>query len=238
VGQLHPIVAAFLARADTALAPGYSAVLHGSMVRGDFLAQRSDLNLLVVADRVGSAELRALAPEFGLFERDQMSPPLLIPRAEWQRAADVFPIEITDLRSSYQVLRGEDPLNGLEVRPGDLQRALESELRGKLLRLRIDYGLYHADQEKLAMVVGHSIGALRVLFRTIVALAGRAVPATDSELAGATTALIGGDSVVLERLFERRRNPSWRCPPHLFESYLGIVEHATRFVDHYLAGDH
>jgi hypothetical protein len=167
-----------------------------------------------------------------------MSPPLVIAREEWERAADVFPIEITDVRSAYRVLRGADPLAALEVRSGDLQRALESELRGKLLRIRLDYGLYHADEERLAAVVGHSIGSVRVLLRCSLALAGRAIPATDAELVPAIGGLLGLDAAPLERILVHRRNPSWRCPRHLFESYIGMVEQATRFVDHYHLGDH
>ncbi|HEX9895453.1 MAG TPA: hypothetical protein VGA78_16100, partial [Gemmatimonadales bacterium] len=126
----------------------------------------------------------------------------------------------------------------LEVRLGDLQRALESELRGKLLRIRLDYGLYHAHEERLAAVVGHSIGSVRVLLRSSLALAGLATPATDAELVPAIGGLIGLDSAPLERLLAHRRNPSWRCPRPLFESYIGIVEQTTRFADHYHLGDH
>jgi hypothetical protein len=166
-----------------------------------------------------------------------MSPPLLIPRAEWERAADVFPIEITDVRSAYRVLRGTDPLQGLAVRPLDLQRALESELRGKLMRLRIDYGLYHTNEERLGAVVGHSVGAVRVLLRTTLALASRPAAASDRELIQALNELLGADAAALDRLLTHRRNPSWRCPSHLFESYIGIVEQATRFVDNFHPGD-
>ena len=236
-GQSHPAVTGFLERADALLPGRYSAVLHGSMVRGDFLPDRSDVNLLVVVEDLSPSTLRGLTTAFGLFEQEHMSPPLLIPRGEWERAADVFPIEITDVRSAYQVLRGPDPLAGLAVRPFDLQRALESELRGKLMRLRLDYGLYHTDEERLGAVVGHSIGAVRVLLRTTLALAGRPVPGPDRDLIQALNSLTGADPAGLERLLSHRRNPSWRCPSHLFESYIGIVEQATRFVDNYHPGD-
>jgi hypothetical protein len=234
----HPAVVGFLERADALMSGRYAAVLHGSIVRGDYLPGRSDVNLLIVADEISPAVLRGLSEALTRFEAEQMGPPLIIPRAEWERAADVFPIEITDVRGSYELLRGADPLAGLEVRPADLQRALESELRGKLLRLRLDYGLYHTDDEQLGAVVGHSIGAVRVLLRTTLALAGTPVHGNDDALARAVAGLTGGDAGSLTRLLVHRRDPSWRCPAPVFESYIGIVEQATRFVDHFHSGDH
>ncbi len=47
----------------------------------------------------------------------------------------------------YRVLRGSDPLAGMEVRPADLRAALEREFRGKLMRLRQGYALYGATTE-------------------------------------------------------------------------------------------
>lgn len=235
--QMHPTAAAFLERADRLFGDGYSGVLHGSLVRGDFLPDRSDVNLLVVTDQVSVADLREISAQLALFEQERMSPPLLIPRSEWECAADVFPIEITDIRSAYRVVRGADPVMSCSVRPRDLQRALESELRGKLLRLRLDYGLYHADEDRLAAVVGYSVGSIRVLLRSALALAGVPSPASDTELAREASGMIRLDHAPLERVLAHRRNPSWRCPRQLFESYVGVVEQATRFVDGYHAGD-
>ena len=126
----------FLTLADRVLGAGYSAVVSGSVVRGDHIPGRSDYNLLVVAERLGPPELKGLGPEFARFAAEDLGPPLLVTRAEWARAADVFPIEIADMRTAYKVVRGTDPLAGQSVRPEELRRALESEFRGKLLRLR------------------------------------------------------------------------------------------------------
>ena len=52
------------------------------------------------------ARAAALAPAFTAWRKATPEPPLVISRAEWARAVDVFPIEITDMRAGYQVLRG------------------------------------------------------------------------------------------------------------------------------------
>jgi len=144
------VIEQFLTLADRVLGPGYSAVVSGSIVRGDHIPGRSDYNLLVVAERLGPAELKGLGPEFARLAAQHLGPPLLVTRAEWVRAADVFPIEIADMRSAYRVLRGTDPLAGQNVRREELRRALETELRGKLFRLRVDLGLHGGDPAQRA----------------------------------------------------------------------------------------
>jgi len=108
--SVERVVTPFLAAADAALGAGYSALLYGSGARGDYIPGRSNINLMLVLDDPSPARLRALAPAFAAWRKTAAEPPLLISRAEWARASDVFPIEITDMRAGYRVLRGADPL--------------------------------------------------------------------------------------------------------------------------------
>ena len=227
-----------LERTDALYGKDYSAVLYGSWARGDLLQGRSDINLLLVTPRVTPADLRALSEALAAFEAERMAPPLLFTGAEWQRAADSFPIEITDMQLAYRVLRGTDPVAGKAVRNGDLRRSLESELRGKLLRLRADFALYASRPELLAAVVGHSIGSFRVLFRGVLTLGGVTVPADDAALAKAAGQLCGFAPGGLEEALAHRRHTAWRCPPELFETYLGVIEDATHYVDTVHPGVH
>ena len=126
------VVDAFLTEVDTALGSSYSAVLYGSAARGDFVPGRSDINLMLVLEQVTPPVLRSLGRAFAGWRKAMREPPLLLSRSEWNRATDAFPIEITDMRLSYQVLRGADPVQGVEVDRTDLRKALEREFRGKL----------------------------------------------------------------------------------------------------------
>jgi predicted nucleotidyltransferase len=139
------VVTPFLAEVDAALGAGYTAILYGSGARGDFVPGHSDINLMLILDDITPATLRALGPAFAHWRKDSPEPPLVIGRGEWREAADTFPIEITDMRAACRVLRGADPLAGLVVERADLRRAVERELRGKLLRLRQGYTAAAAD---------------------------------------------------------------------------------------------
>ena len=232
------MIESFLSLADQVLGKGYSAVESGSVVRGDHLPGRSDHNLLIVADRLGTAELRGLGPGFAKLVEQRLGPPLLATRTEWTRAADVFPIEIADMRTAYRVVRGGDPLAGLSVRRDDLRRALETEFRGKLLRLRVDLAMHGDNPAALASTIGYSIGPLRVLLRATLVLLEHPVPAGDADMADQVAKLLGVERRTLVEVLAHRRDTAWKAEPALFESYVGIVESATRFIDQYHAGEH
>jgi hypothetical protein len=226
-----------LRAADTVWPGGYSAVLCGSLARGDFRPGRSDVNLLVVAPDLDPERLRALGPALAAFQREGLTPPLLLTASEWARAADVFPVEITDMRLGYRVLRGPDPLPGLEVRPADLRRALEVEWRGKVLRLRQELAANLDQPDRLGLAVSGSAPSVRVLLRATLAMSGRVPPAGDEDLARAAGQLISGAAEALVSALAHRRDPAWQCDAETFARYLAAVEQVTRHVDHFLPGD-
>src|SRR5512139_3416997 len=226
----------FLARADEVYPGSCTVVLYGSAARGDWVAGRSDLNLLLIAEAIRPEDLVRFGAEVRGFEKERMAPPYFFTEAEWLRAADAFPIEITDMKLAYRVLRGADTIAAATVRTRDLRQSLEADLRGKLLRLRADYALYAGRPDLLAAVVASSAGSLRVLLRATLALSGQAPPAEDAALAAAVGSLLRLPPEPILTCFGRRRDPAWSCQPSLFESYLGVVQQATRFVDTFTPG--
>jgi predicted nucleotidyltransferase len=231
------VVTPFLAAADAALGAGYSALLYGSAARDDYIVGRSDINLMLVLDDPSPSRLRALAPAFSAWRRGTSEPPLLISRAEWARASDVFPIEITDMRAGYRVLRGADPLSGAQVNPGDLRQALEGELRGKLLRLRQGYAAAAGDEKALGELAVASSSAILVLLRSLLTLVGQPVPAAPTALASEAAVLIGVPAAALLAPVEHRGTRGWRCTAEEFEHYMDAVAHAVGYVDQLQLGD-
>jgi predicted nucleotidyltransferase len=234
---VEQVVEPFLTAADAVLGPGYSALLYGSAARGDYVPGRSDINLLLILDAVAPPTLRGLGPAFAAWRKSSPHPPLVIARAEWDRADDTFPIELADMRTAYRVLRGADPLAGRAVDRADLRRAVERELRGKLLRLRQGYVAAAADQALLGEVAGRSAATIMVLLRAILVLLDRAVPGNPLELAAAAAGAIGVDGEPLLDVIRHRAEAGWRCTPREFEEYLDTVARATVFVDQLQLGD-
>jgi predicted nucleotidyltransferase len=231
------VVAPFLAAADSALGPGYAAVLYGSAARGDFVPGRSDINLLLILDSVAPATLRALGPALAAWRKASPQPPLLIGRSEWARAADTFPIEISDMRTASRILRGDDPLAGLVVERADLRRAVERELRGKLLRLRQGYAAAAGDPAALGDLASRSAATIMVLLRALLVLLGRTVPGDALELATAAAGTIGIEGGPWLDVIRHRGDSGWRCTVAEFEDYLDAVARTTVFVDQLQLGE-
>ncbi len=68
------------------------------------------------------------------------------------------------------LLRGANPLDGVQVSPSDLRAALERELRGKLLRLRQGYAARSSDQSALGALAARSSSTVLVLLRGVLSL--------------------------------------------------------------------
>ena len=83
---------------------------------------------MLITDDLSPERLSGLGGAFATWRKSGYEPPLVILRSEWARATDVFPIEITDMRCGYEVLRGPDPVASLRVAPADL-RAAHEDLR-------------------------------------------------------------------------------------------------------------
>ena len=231
------VVDPLLAEADKVLGPGYSAVLYGSAARGDFIPGRSDINLMLVLDELTAPVLRSLSRSFTAWRKSTPEPPLILSRPEWTRATDAFPIEITDMRLSYQVLRGPDPLEGIQVEVTDLRKALEREFRGKLIRLRQGYATYTPDPAALGTLGLQSAATILVFLRGVLTIQGKPVPTDSTELVKATAAVVGFEAEHLLHVVSHRADREWRCAAPDFENYMNAVEQTARYVDQLQLGD-
>ncbi|HET9603781.1 MAG TPA: nucleotidyltransferase domain-containing protein [Gemmatimonadales bacterium] len=232
-----PTVNGFLASADATLPAGYSAVLYGSAARGDYVKGRSDVNLMIIAEAAGFTLLRALGPALRRWHEASHEPPLLFTRAEWLRATDVFPIEITDMKHGYELLRGSDPITPVTVNPVDLRQALEGEFRGKLMRMRQAYATFGDEENDLTPLALSSLSSILVLFRSMLALDACGV---DGSAEGAVEEAARVAEFPPEPVLEIVRNRDagkWRCSAVIFEGYVTAVARAAHHMDQLQTGE-
>lgn len=167
-----------------------SLVLYGSAARGT-ATEDSDVNLLLVLTDASAAGLRPLGDVVRAWAKAGERPPLIFSEAGWRASADVFPIEIEDVREAHRVLRGTDPVVGITTHADDLRRELERETRGKLVQLNAQYAAAVGDGKALTALVAASARTFLHLFRAAVRAAGR-TPPEDRRALVATAAEIGG----------------------------------------------
>src|SRR5277367_3443841 len=113
-----------------------AVVLYGSAVAGEFHAAHSDLNILCVVERAGAADIERLHGVAEWWMKERNPAPLIFTMDELQRSADVFAIELVDIKRHHRMLMGVYFLDRFDVpmRLHGLQ--VERELRTGWLRLR------------------------------------------------------------------------------------------------------
>lgn len=233
--HVERVVRAFLEATDGALGSAYTAVLYGSGARLEHVPDHSDLNLLLIVPSLTPEVLVRLDGSFESLAGRTRTPPLLFSKAEWDCAGDVFPIEITDMQVSRGVLRGADPVADLVVSKADLRRALERELRGKLLRLRQGYALFHSSPTDLGQVGIRSSSTIAVLLRAAIALSGHAPPGETVAALRAAGERMGFDGGAIAKWYEARRGGTAPTVDE-FVPYLAAVEAAVQYVDQFHVG--
>lgn len=231
------VVEPFLAKVDAVLGGDYSAVLFGSVARGEHVEGRSDLNLMLIIERADPPTLRSLHDAFAAWRKASRTPPILITRDEWARAADAFPIELCDMKSAYRVVRGPDLVIGAALDRRDLRRALEHELRGKLLRLRQAYVAHASDPAALGQLAAESAATVLLLLRCTLSVAGRLVPPAADAAAVEAAGLMGFPAAAVQAAVRLRTERKPRLAAPEFEAYLDAVARMARFVDQLQLGD-
>jgi predicted nucleotidyltransferase len=180
-----------------------AATLFGSAARGEWLEGISDVNVLVLLDRIDPAVLGRAAPA----ARTAMArgvTPLLMEVDEWRRAADVFTIELADMKDASVPLFGDDPAAALPVHPQILRLQAERELRAKLLHLHGALLVAAEDRARLGQILLHALPSFTAYLRAALRLADRPVPRTSNEVIDAASALTGADGDAFLRVLDAR----------------------------------
>jgi len=153
-----------------------AVVLYGSSAAGDYAAKGSDYNLLIVMNDLHPAALRGLARTVSVWERAGNPPPLLFTRKRLAEAADIFPVELLDMRDARKVLLGEDVIAGIHPDTANLRLQVERELSSALIQLRRNYLSVCESPQRLAALLTGSLSGVLTLFRAALRLYESPVP--------------------------------------------------------------
>ncbi|HEX5726233.1 MAG TPA: nucleotidyltransferase domain-containing protein [Longimicrobiaceae bacterium] len=216
-----------------------AAVLYGSAARGEYREGVSDLNLLVLLRDAAPATLRRASAAARRWVDGGNPPPMMLAEDEWRRSADVFPIELTDIRDAHRVLHGADPFAGIAIDPADLRHQCEAELKGKQIQLRERYLLTSGQPAELGELLVRSFSTFLVLFRTVLRLEEGEAPRDPEAVVRAVAGRAGFDpGPVLE--VHRARGAGGKLKPAadaaVVVGYLDAVEKVVRYVDRHASG--
>ena len=209
-------------------------VLYGSAVTGEFLAKHSDLNTLCIIERAGSADFERLHSVVEWWAREGNQAPFVFTFDELSRSADVFAIELFDIKQRHRMLFGADFLENFDV-PMRLHRLqVERELRSAWLRFR---------QALLAAPLktkGHldlmlaSNSTFCTLFRHALAALGQAMPLSKREAVDGIAAITGANPSAFHAILDLREGKKKGKDIEVeaaLQTYLEFIEVATNEVD-------
>ena len=210
-----------------------SVVLYGSAAREDFHEQYSDINLLLVVQQLNAAALQAVAPVITWWvHEEKLQPPMIMTRQELQESADVFAIELLDIKTTHRTLAGEDVVMSIDV-PMNLHRVeVEHELRTTLLRLRQHLLLAPDKTDELRAVMAKSISSVVTLFRHALIALGEDTPHAKTKLLEQAGEVFGFDAQVLRSVLELRNDPNQPRSVHdLYYGYLSSIGRVAHELD-------
>lgn len=217
-----------------------TVLLYGSVARDEAVAGVSDINVLVLADRLDAGTLRRLGPIARRWAEAGNTAPLLMAPDEWQRAADVFAIEVADMRDAHRVLHGRDPLTGLEVRPDELRLQAERELRGKLLQLREGLLVTAERPDEIGALLMAALPSFTTYLRTVLRLTGHEVPLRSEDAIRDAADVVDAEPDPFISVWRARQADD---PVHaelddpLVAGYYSLVERTAAFVDRLMEDD-
>ncbi|MFT3746300.1 MAG: hypothetical protein QM785_18670 [Pyrinomonadaceae bacterium] len=213
-----------------------SVILYGSAAAGDFVAKRSDYNILIAMHNIGPEDLRNAHACVREWARMGNPVPVYFTVSELQNAADVFPIEFHQMSIARKVLYGPDVLAGLEISDKFLRLQAEYELRSKLIQLRRQYIPASASVDGLKRLMADSLSSFSALFRAVLILQGFSPPATKHEIVALTANKLDIDGTPFEKIFDIRENKfagklDEKGANALFGEYLEQIENVINAVD-------
>ncbi|MCL5671147.1 MAG: nucleotidyltransferase domain-containing protein [Acidobacteria bacterium] len=214
-------------------------VLFGSAVRGEYHEKHSDLNVLCLLNRAGAADIEALHETAAWWEQKKFPAPQIFTLDELRASADIFAIELLDIKTHHKMIYGEDFFGELAV-PMQLHRLqVERELRTNWVKLRQGILLASQKDPVFMRLMDASLSTFITLFRHALIVLGESAPAGRREIVTAIARLVGAQPdaflSVLDVREGKRRAREVKARETLGE-YLDMVEKVTDEVDRRLAG--
>jgi predicted nucleotidyltransferase len=215
-----------------------AVVLYGSAATGEFEERHSDINILCILQRIGAAELGQLHGVAAWWMRKGHPAPLVFTLERLRESADVFAIEMLDMKARHRTLSGDDFLTNLEVPLARHKLQVERELRTNLLRLRQSIMTEAQNWESQERLMASSISTFITLFRHALIAFGEKPPEGKHAIVERMAAVAGGNAAAFRSVLDFRAGKKKHSEAEVREvlqGYLELVERATDEVDRRVA---
>ena len=154
-----------------------SVILYGSCAVDDCDNTFSDINVMVVIDKLTARDLKESASAIKNWQKTKHPLPIFMDKEEWFNSCDIYPIEYSDIKDRHRILYGEDIVNPLIIDYSHLRLQCEHEIKNLLIRLRQTYLGKNNDKKAVENLIKTSSKTFVALFRAVLKLKNSSVPA-------------------------------------------------------------
>ena len=212
----------------------HSINITGSALTDDFNSSTSDINSIIVLNKMDLKFLEDFAPLGKKFGKKQISSPLIMTPEYISSSLDVFPVEFLTIKLIHKTVFGEDIFSDLEIKKSDLRYQCERELKVKLIGLRQGYLSSLGNRKFLADGFISSFSGYIPLFRGIILLLG-ATPTKENKEVLATLQDVSGVNLdVFKTVLKSKKDKiklTIEILNSIFEDYYKAIEQLGNITD-------
>jgi predicted nucleotidyltransferase len=211
-----------------------TVILYGSLVRGDYVQGRSNINLFLmirqfsldIGQRCGSLHRR--------WGKEGVVAPLIMNQKELLTASELFPLEIFEIKDSHVLLEGRDPFPELHLTSPNLMVQCQQELIGNLFRLRQRFVEGEGKAEAIFALLPISLTALMPCLRGLFRLLDQSPNGTSAAILERLPLILQVEPIVFHEVLDVKRglsSPGKKEFPRLYERYVQGLEGLIRRVN-------
>jgi len=230
----NPVETAKQAAADYQACYGdnlVTIILYGSACSREFNPVKSDINLLIVLKEASLEMMEKAGPVLKKWAKFRVQQPLIMDMKYISHSLDTFPIEFLNMRFLYMVLAGEDFLKDLNLEKKYIRLQLERELKGKRLRLAMEWISVKNKPELVQNLVRVSLNDFAAVFRALLFLKGVEIPAKKADIFTETGKAYALEDRPFKRILEALGSNNRKEIVLAFPAYASAIVRLEEIID-------
>jgi len=236
---LNPVVADKITPMIEDLLKEHASNIHsfhlvGSAVIPDYNEKLSDINSVVVLNKMDLRFIEFLAPLGKKYGKKRIAAPLVMTPEYIETSLDAFPVEFLDFKLIHKTVYGSDLLQDLRIDMPHLRLQCEREIKTKLIGLRQGYISSLGKKEDIIAVLVRSFTGSMALFRAIISLLGKEPPIPRADVIAMLGAATRINTDIFDKLLLLKLHllkPSEQELASFFERYYDTLESAEKIIN-------
>jgi len=185
-----------------------SVILYGSAAGGEFIEGKSDINTLIVLNKISITELDSIMKAAKDFTKKGLAIPLIFDTNHIATSLDTFPIEFSDMRQRHILLFGTDPLENAKIETKNLRFQCERELKSIIINLRRGYLQSAGRKENIQSLLVNSHSSVIAACRGLIYLSGKTPSDSIDSLIAEVKSIYNIETEAISRVWHLKKGKS------------------------------